>query len=91
MAWRIELDPRAERELDRIDPQTARRILIFTHGRVAKLDDPRSIGEPLKGSKLGEFWKYRVSDFRIIAKIEDAEIRILVVRIGNRKEVYRWG
>lgn len=73
-----------------IEPQTARRILIFLHGRVAKLDDPRSIGEALKGSKLGEFWKYRGGDFRIIAKIEDAEIRILAVRIGNRKEVYRW-
>ncbi|MGC8491378.1 MAG: type II toxin-antitoxin system RelE family toxin [Syntrophobacteraceae bacterium] len=89
MAWKIELDPRAERELDRIDPNTARRLLVFLHGRLAKLDDPRSIGEALKGSRLGEFWKYRVGDFRIIAKIEDTEIRILVVRIGHRKEVYR--
>ena len=60
MAWRIELDPAAVRELDKIDPQIARRILAFLHGRVAELDDPRSIGKALKGSKLGEFWKYRV-------------------------------
>lgn len=53
------------------------------------MDDPRSIGEALKGSKLGAFWKYRVGDFRIIADIEDAALRILVVRIGNRKAVYR--
>ena len=62
MAWRIELDPAAVRELDKIDPQIARRILAFLHGRVAELDDPRNIGEALKGSKLGEFWKYRIGD-----------------------------
>lgn len=89
MAWKVELDPAAERELDKIDLQTARRILAFLHGRVAQLDDPRSIGEALKGSKLGAFWKYRVGDYRIISSIEDGALRILVVRIGNRKEVYR--
>lgn len=71
MPWRVELDPAAERELDKLDPQMARRILTFLHGRVAVLDDPRSIGEALKGSKLGEFWKYRVGDCRIIGSIED--------------------
>jgi len=53
------------------------------------LDDPRSIGEALKGSKLGEFWKYRVGDYRIISHIEDSVLRILVLKIGNRREVYR--
>ncbi|MBU2787021.1 type II toxin-antitoxin system RelE/ParE family toxin [Acidithiobacillus sp. VAN18-1] len=91
MAWRIELDPAAERELDKLDQQIARRILSFLHDRVAKLDDPRSIGEALKGSRLGAFWKYRVGDYRIIASIEDDALRILVVRIGNRKAVYRKG
>lgn len=71
MPWKVELDPAAERELDKLDPQMARRILTFLHGRVAVLDDPRSIGEALKGSKLGEFWKYRVGDCRIIGSIED--------------------
>jgi mRNA interferase RelE/StbE len=89
MAWKIDLDPAAERELDKLDPQIARRILSFLHQRVATLDDPRSIGEALKGAKLGEFWKYRVGDYRIISSIEDGALRILVVRIGNRREVYR--
>jgi mRNA interferase RelE/StbE len=89
MAWRIEFDPRAKRELDRIDPQNGRRILAFLAQRLAPLDDPRSLGEALKGRALGGFWKYRVGDFRIIADIDDTAIRILVVRIGNRREVYR--
>jgi mRNA interferase RelE/StbE len=89
MAWRVELDSSAERDLDKLDPQAARRILAFLHGRVATLDDPRSVGEALKGSKLGEFWKYRVGDYRIIGSIEDGALRVLVVRIGNRKEAYQ--
>lgn len=89
MAWKVELDPAAERELGKLDPQIAHRIMSFLHGRVAVLDDPRSIGEALKGSGLGEFWKYRVGDYRIISSIEDGALRVLVVRIGNRREVYR--
>ena len=89
MAWKVELDEAAEHELDKLDPQVARRILSFLFDRVAKLDDPRSIGESLKGSKLGAFWKYRVGDYRIVASIEDDALRVLVVRVGNRKEVYR--
>lgn len=89
MAWKVELDPGTVRELDRLDPQIARRILKFLFERLAGLDDPRSIGEALKGARLGEFWKYRIGDYRVIAKIEDGALTILVVRIGNRREVYR--
>jgi mRNA interferase RelE/StbE len=89
MAWSIEFDPRAKRELSHLDPQVAHRINRFLFERIAPLENPRSIGEALKGSKLGDFWKYRVGDYRIIASIEDKLVRILIVRIGNRREVYR--
>jgi mRNA interferase RelE/StbE len=89
MAWKIELTPQAVRNLDKLDPQIARRLLAFLHGRLAVLNDPRSLGEALKGSELGQFWKYRVGDYRIISSIEDSKLIIYVVRIGNRREVYR--
>ncbi len=89
MAWRIEFDDKARKELAALDKSVALRIIAFLRERVAALENPRSIGEALKGSKLGVFWKYRVGDYRIIASIEDGTMTILVVRIGNRKEVYR--
>ncbi len=89
MAWRVEFSPAADRELDKLDPQHAKRVLKFLFERVAALDDPRSIGEALKGSSLGAFWKYRVGDYRIVCAIEDDALRVLVVRVGNRREVYR--
>ena len=89
MAWRIEFDDKAKKDLAALDQAVAKRITTFLRERVSRLDDPRSIGEALKGSRLGAFWKYRVGDWRIIAHIEDGALRILVVRIGDRKEVYR--
>ena len=89
MAWRIEFEDAALKELAKLDKPVARRILAFLRERVAQLDDPRSVGEALKGSKLGEFWKYRVGDYRIVAHIEDGALRILVLKVGNRREVYR--
>ncbi|MGH9490687.1 MAG: type II toxin-antitoxin system RelE family toxin [Terriglobales bacterium] len=47
------------------------------------------MGEPLRGSRLGEFWKYRVGDHRLICKIEDDRLVVLVLRVGHRKEIYR--
>jgi mRNA interferase RelE/StbE len=89
LAWRIEFEDAALKELAKLDKPVARRIVAFLRERVAALDDPRSVGEALKGSKLGEFWKYRVGDYRIVANIEDGALRILVLKVGNRREVYR--
>lgn len=88
MAWKIEFDDASKSDLASLDKPVAKRIATFLRERVSVLDDPRSIGEALKGSKLGNFWKYRVGDYRIIADIQDENICILVVRIGNRKNVY---
>lgn len=88
MAWNVEVSEEAGRQLDRLDAQMARRIVKFLYERVAKLDNPRSIGEALHGPKFGEFWKYRVGDYRILARIEDNVLRVLVVKVGHRREVY---
>ncbi|HXZ20570.1 MAG TPA: type II toxin-antitoxin system RelE/ParE family toxin [Candidatus Acidoferrales bacterium] len=89
MAYRVELAESADRELAALDAQPRKRILKFLQERLAKLDDPRGIGEALHGSRLGEFWKYRVGDYRLIAKIEDDRLLVLVLRLGHRKEIYR--
>ena len=89
MAWRIELDDAAKKDLAKLDKPVAKRITAFIRERLALLDDPRSIGDALKGSRLGNLWKYRVGDYRIIANIEDGALKILVIKIGNRREVYR--
>ena len=88
MTWKIEIVPSAIKELDKLDRQVAKRILKFLHKRVASLKNPRSIGDALKGYKFGEYWRYRVGDYRIITKIEDNILLIIVLRVGHRKQIY---
>ena len=89
MVWRIEVSETAEKQLAKLDRPVAKRIRAFLRERIAVLDDPRSIGDALKGSELGEFWKYRVGDWRLICQIKDKQIVITVITLGNRREVYR--
>ena len=70
MRWTVELDPHAEKELSKLDSQDAKRILRFLFDRVANLDNPRSIGEALKGSYFDTLWKYRVGSYRLISSID---------------------
>lgn len=88
MVWTIDYTDAARGQLRKLDRQAARRILDFMDERVAKLDNPRNTGKPLTGT-LGGFWRYRVGDYRVICDIQDGKLCVLVVEIGNRREVYR--
>lgn len=88
MAWTIELSDSAERSLRKLDRQASRRIAGFIDSRLAKVDDPRRIGKPLHAA-LDSYWSYRVGDYRLICELQDGELRILIVRIGHRSDIYR--
>ena len=88
MAWTIEYADTAIGQLRKLDKQTARRILDFMDERIASLESPRSTGKALTGP-LGGFWRYRVGDCRVICEIQDGALRVLVVQVGNRREIYR--
>ena len=89
LGWIAEFDPDAVRDLKKLDRQVQSRIFSFLRDRVAALEDPRSIGEALAGPTLGRYWKYRVGDWRIICDIQDQRIIVRVLRVGNRRDVYR--
>lgn len=88
MAWTIEYTDTARRQLRKLDKQSARRILDYLDQRIAPLEDVRSLGKALRGP-LGEFWRYRVGEYRIICELLDKQLRVLVVRVGGRKDIYR--
>ena len=88
MAWAIEYTDTALRQLGKLDRQSARRIVDYLETRVVASGDPRSVGKALTGP-LGGLWRYRIGDHRVICEIVDSALRVLVVRMGDRKEVYR--
>ena len=87
MAWTVEFSKPADKELRKL-PQTVQvRITKFLRERVLELPDPRLIGQALQGNLAGK-WRYRVGDYRIICKIEDQKMVILVIEIGHRSDIY---
>ncbi|MCK8069797.1 type II toxin-antitoxin system RelE/ParE family toxin [Cobetia marina] len=88
MAWQIELTGAAHKQLKKIGHAEAKRIRDYLRERIQPLEDPRQLGKPLQG-QLGELWRYRVGDYRLIAQIEDDRVCVLVVRIGHRRDIYR--
>ena len=84
------IHPRPERRgfSRKTDKPTARRIVDYMDERIAPLDDPRSTGKALTGP-LGGLWRYRVGDCRVICDIQDGALRVLVVKLGDRKNIYR--
>lgn len=89
MAWAIDYTDSARRQLRKLDQQTARRIVDFMDERIAGQENPRSTGKALTGPMLGTYWRYRVGDYRVICDMQDHALRVLVIEVGNRRDVYR--
>lgn len=86
-AWRIEFAPGALKAMRQLDRAAAGRILAYLEKRVLAAGSPRALGKPLRGSRLGDLWRYRVGDYRVVAELRDSTLTVLVVRIGHRREV----
>ncbi len=89
MAWTISYTETALKQLKKLDRPVARRLVDFMDERVAGAADPRSAGHALTGPLLGSYWRYRVGDYRIICDLQDGALVVLVLQVGNRKDVYR--
>jgi len=88
LAWTINYTDTARKELRKLDKQMARRILDYMDSRIKKSKNPRESGETLAG-ELGDLWRYRVGNFRVICDIQDKFLTVLVVKIGHRKDIYQ--
>jgi mRNA interferase RelE/StbE len=87
MVWKVEFLESAKRELKKLDKRWQLAILDYLEDEIAGLENPRSRGKSLVGDKQG-LWRYRVADYRIVCEIQDAELVIVAVTIGHRKNVY---
>jgi mRNA interferase RelE/StbE len=88
LAWTANFDPRALKELEKLDRMAQRRIVKFLQERVLRRNDPRDLGKAMTGDQVG-LWRYRVGDYRLICRIDDEAELMLVLRVAHRKEAYR--
>ncbi|MBN9532784.1 MAG: type II toxin-antitoxin system RelE/ParE family toxin [Alphaproteobacteria bacterium] len=87
-AWTIELTETALDDLEYLSRTDRNRVLDFLFGRLQTWSNPRQTGHSLSGSLSG-YWRYRVGDYRILCRIEDVRVVVVVVKVGHRREVYR--
>lgn len=87
MLWKVDFTEKADKQLLSLDKPERERIRKFAKD-IEKLPNPRLRGESLTVN-LSEFGKYKVGKYRLICRIQDNELLVLVVKIGHRKEVYR--
>ena len=83
---KVEYTKHVQKQLKKLDNSIKKKILVFLEN-LETLSDPRSVGKPLVGNFRG-FWRYRVGDYRLICKIEDKKLIIVIVEINHRKNIY---
>lgn len=88
MAWTVEVDSFAEKQLRKLDRPVQKRLLDWLFDRIEGCKNPRHFGEPLRGDLAG-LWRYRVGDFRIICEIQDEKLVVLALAVGHRREIYQ--
>lgn len=76
---------KAEEDLAKIDRVMAKKIKDKMKNYLVK--NPQQLGEPLTGQYKG-YYRYRVSDYRVIYEIQETKLLILVIKVGHRREVY---
>ncbi len=88
MAWIVNVTKTAAKQIKKLDRTAQKRILSFLNTKVENSKNPRKQGKALRG-KHEELWRYRVGDYRLICKIEDNTLTVLLLAVGHRKEVYK--
>ena len=88
LIWRVEWDDRARRELRRLDRSVQRTILRYISDRIQAPEDPRRSGRALH-HPLGGLWRYRIGDYRVICKFEEAKLVVLILGVAHRRDIYR--
>lgn len=88
MTWKIEFDTSVEKDLKKLGHTAQKKILKYIKEKILTSENPRLLGKSLSG-KLSDIWRYRIGDYRLLAKIEDEHFVVLVIHVGHRKDVYR--
>ncbi len=87
MKYAVEFSKEALKDLKKLDKPTAALILGWVRKNLEGTDDPRRHGKALTGNLSGR-WRYRVGDYRLLARIDDGRVLILVLHVGHRREIY---
>ncbi|WP_304179873.1 type II toxin-antitoxin system RelE/ParE family toxin [Leptotrichia trevisanii] len=87
MKYKVIIRQKAEKQLNKLDDSMKLKIMRYIKQNLNNTDNPKKFGKALRYNLKG-FWRYRVENYRIIAKIEKDELIILIVQIDKRDKIY---
>jgi mRNA interferase RelE/StbE len=87
VSWVYKVEESALRDLRNLGPSAAAEVFDYLDTRTCGSSDPRQWGKPLRGPLKG-FWRYRVRDYRILCRLEQGVLTVVVVAVGHRSKVY---
>lgn len=87
MSWDYRIGTEALRDLRDLGPSASQEIIGWLDERIRGATDPRAFGKALRGDRKG-YWRYRVRDWRILCRLEDKVLVVIVVAVGHRSSVY---
>ena len=87
MGYKVVYEKKAIKSLSKIDKSQQILIISWIEKNLVGTDDPKRYGKVLKGN-LKEYWRYRIGNYRVLADIDDKQIKIFVFNLGHRKEIY---
>ena len=87
MSYQIVYTKKAIKSLSKIDKGQQRMIIAWIEKNLVNNENPKSLGKSLKGN-LKEYWRYRIGNYRILADINNDDVKIIIFNIGHRKDIY---
>ena len=87
MHHEVVYEKKAIKSLSKLDKGQQRMIMGWITKNLVQTDNPRQQGKALKG-ELKEYWRYRVGNYRLLVAIDDDAIKIILIQIGHRKDIY---
>lgn len=84
--YKIKFDEKAAKSFKKLD-HTIQKKIIFYLEQPDLLKNPKTFGKALLYNQKGN-WRYRIGDYRIICRITEKELTVLVLATGHRKEIY---
>lgn len=86
MKYEVELTERFKKELRKLDHYTQKILRAWINKNLVDCEDPRQHRKGLTTNRSGQ-WRYRISDYRLICKINDDKLIILALSIGHRRDI----
>lgn len=88
MKYSVRYKKSAEKKIERLDLPVRKRIKEWIEKNLEGCENPRHTGKALEGEWYG-YWRYRVGNYRLVAKIIDNEIVIIIVNVDKRNDIYK--